>query len=172
MVGLLMAREGYVLIHPNRQSAAAKGTRLLAVALLLISAGLILLITIGGWSALEGTQFIQIVWAGLYILFAILTLQWRRGPLTLAAAMGVGMTIFAIISGPEWFSRDKPGFTSPTLDETFLGLLTYILIPVQLLMIAVCARGFTQGWNVEEEVPIDELPPEQRPRGEQAPATA
>ena len=36
-----------------------------------------------------------------------------------------------------------------------LGLLTIIIVPVQLLLIAFAMRGFQQQWNVEVEVAPD-----------------
>jgi hypothetical protein len=42
------------------------------------------------------------------------------------------------------------------LDPNFLGLLTVLLAPVQVLLITFGIRGFAQGWNVEMEVPIEE----------------
>jgi hypothetical protein len=37
-----------------------------------------------------------------------------------------------------------------------LGLLTLLLVPVQVLLILFAMLGFSQGWNVEVEVPIEE----------------
>ena len=37
-----------------------------------------------------------------------------------------------------------------------LGLLTLILVPVQLLLVAFAMRGFQQQWSVEVEVARDE----------------
>ena len=71
--------------------------------------------------------------------------------LPVASALAIILLIFAAVSGPEWFDRDKQGFTSPTLDENILGLLTFILIPVQVLLIAFAMRGFQQAWNIEVE---------------------
>src|SRR2546421_10236112 len=79
--------------------------------------------------------------------------RWNRGVLPLAAALAIILGIFAAIAGPEWFDRDKSGFTSPALNESVVGLVTLIIIPVQLLLIAFSMRGFQQAWNVEVEVP-------------------
>ena len=46
----------------------------------------------------------------------------------------------------------KPGFAETTIEPQILGLLTLILVPVQLLLIAFAMRGFQQQWNVEVEV--------------------
>ena len=61
------------------------------------------------------------------------------------------MLIFAAVSAPQWFDRDKAGFTSPTLDESLLGLLTALIVPLQILLIAFAMSGFRQAWNVEVE---------------------
>ena len=44
----------------------------------------------------------------------------------------------------------------PALDPNILGLLTLILIPVQILLIAFSMRAFAQKWNVEIEVAQDD----------------
>ncbi len=48
-------------------------------------------------------------------------------------------------------------FGGAGLSADTLGLLTLLLVPVQLLLIFLAMRGFAQGWNVEVEVPIDKL---------------
>ena len=47
-------RPGYELWRPNRQKAEAKSAKALVVFLLLVSAALCAVITIGGWERLEG----------------------------------------------------------------------------------------------------------------------
>ena len=61
------------------------------------------------------------------------------------------LAIFALVAGPAWFNRDKAGFTQPALGAGLLGLLTLLLVPVQMLLVAFAMRGFSQGWNVELE---------------------
>jgi hypothetical protein len=92
--------------------------------------------------------------------------------LPLAAALAIVLLIFAAVSAPGWFDRDQPGFAEPTLDEGILGLVTALLVPVQLLLIAFAMSGFRQAWNVEVERPLDEPPPERPGRGDAAPAAA
>ena len=150
------AREGYVIEHPNREKAASKGTKAIVVLLLLVTAGLMIVITIGGWDALEGAKPVQIAYILLFLLFAFMIARWNRGLLPVAAALSIILLIFAAVSAPAWFDRDKAGFTSPALPEDLLGLLTFILVPVQVLLIAFAMRGFAQAWNVEVERPIDE----------------
>jgi hypothetical protein len=148
-------REGYVIEHPNREKAASKATKAIVVLLLLVTAGLMVVISVGGWDALEGAKAVQIAYIVLFLLFAVLIARWNRGLLPVAAALSIILLIFAAVSAPAWFDRDKAGFTSPALPEDVLGLLTFILVPVQVLLIAFAMRGFAQAWNVEVERPAD-----------------
>ena len=77
------------------------------------------------------------------------------------------LLIFAAVSVPGWFERDKDGFTDPAIAADVIGLLTALLVPLQLLLIAFAMRGFRQAWNVEVERPADG-----GRRGEAAPAPA
>ena len=145
-----------VLVHPNRDKAEAKATKAIVILLLLVSAGLILVVTIGGWSALQGAQVISFALAGIYLLMAYYVSRWNRGVLPVSAGLAVLFSVIAAVAGPAWFDRDKAGFSEPNLDPSLLGLLTLILVPVQLLLVAFAMRGFQQQWNVEVEVPRDE----------------
>jgi lysylphosphatidylglycerol synthetase-like protein (DUF2156 family) len=148
-----------VIYHPNRDKAESKATKAIVVLLLLVSAALVLLITIGGWSALQGAQPAAFVYAFLNLLFAYYVSRWNRGILTVAAALAVLYGVLALVAGPSWFARDKEGFADPALDPAMLGLLTFVLVPVQALLVAFCARAFSQRWNVEVEVDPDEPQP-------------
>jgi hypothetical protein len=148
-------RQDVVITHPNRQGAAAKATRFVVILLLLASVGLLAIITIGGWDALEGAQIVQIAYPLLYLLMAYYVARWNRGVLPVIAALAIILLIFAAVAGPAWFERDKAGFTSPALGEDALGLFTLLLVPVQALLIAFAMRGFAQAWNVEVEAPAD-----------------
>ena len=153
------AREGYVIEHPNRDKASSKATKFVIVLLLLASTALMVIITVGGWEALVGAKALQIAYILLYVGMAYLVLRWNRGILPVAAALAIILLIFAAVSAPEWFDRDKEGFANPTLDESILGLLTFILVPVQVLLIGFAMRGFQQAWNVEVERPAHGGPP-------------
>ena len=144
-------REGVVVDRPNREKASSKATKATVVLLLLVSVGLMLIVCIGGWPALEGAKSMLIVYMAIYLIMAFFTARWNRGVLPLAAALAIILLIFAAIAGPEWFARDKTGFTDPNLDEGVLGLITLLLIPVQVLLIAFAMRGFQQEWHVEVE---------------------
>jgi hypothetical protein len=142
------------LDHPNRDKAASKATRATVILLLLVSAGLILIITIGGWSTLQGAKPVQIGYLLLYLVMAYYVARWNRGVLPVAAALAIILAIFAGVSGPDWFDRDKTGFTDPAIPSSVLGMLVLIVVPVQILLIAFAMRGFQQEWNVEVERPV------------------
>lgn len=149
-------REGYELWHPNREKAESKTTKAIVAFVLLISAALLVIITLGGWERLQspGVGFITLFWAGLYVLFAILVMRWNRGLLPVASAMAILMAIFAAVAADGWFARAKEGLDDPALPPDLLGVLTIVVIPVQLLLIIVALVAFNQAWNVEEERPI------------------
>jgi hypothetical protein len=160
--------------RPNRRKASSKATKAIVTLLLLVSAGLMVIISIGGWGTIEGAKPVEIAYILVYLLMAFLVMRWNRGVLPLAAALAIVLLIFAAVSGPAWFDRDKTGLTSPALDESILGLLCLILVPVQILLIAFAMRGFAQGWNVEVERSSDDRPRDEGSprRGESAPAPA
>ncbi len=143
--------DGVIVTHPNRDKPAVQATRATVVLLLLISAGLVLIVTVGGWTVLEGAIPIQIAYILVYLTFAYYAARWNRGVLPVAAGLAVLLGIFALVSGPAWFNRDKFGFAQPSLDAGLLGLITLLIVPVQILLIAFAMRGFSQGWNVELE---------------------
>jgi hypothetical protein len=152
--------DGYVIDRPNRAKASSNTTRAIVVLLLLISAALQLIVILGGWSALSGSKALQLAYALLYIGMAFLVFRWNRGVLPVAAALAILLLIFAAVSGPEWLERDKPGFATPEsifggsgLESSALALVTFIVIPVQVLLIAFVAQAFKQEWQVELEVP-------------------
>jgi FtsH-binding integral membrane protein len=149
-------RPGYELWRPNRERNDAKATKVLVAIVLLVSAALLIVITLGGWERLQGASVgaVTLAWAALYVLFAFLVIRWQRGILPVAAALAVLMLIFAAVSAPGWFARDKDGLTSPALPEELVGLLVVIVIPVQIVLIAVAMFAFNQNWHVEEERPI------------------
>src|SRR5919202_3976009 len=98
--------------HPNREKASSKLTKMLVVVLLLASAALLAIITWGGWGTLEGAKPLQIGYIIVYLVMAFFVLRWSRGVLPVASALAIIMLIFAAVSGPQWFDRDKAGFTS------------------------------------------------------------
>jgi hypothetical protein len=167
-----MADPGVRIEHPNRRKAASKVTRAVVVLLLLVSAVLVAVVTVGGWELLQGAKALSIAYIVVYVVLAFFVVRWSRGVLPLAAALAIVLLIFAAVSAPAWFDRDQPGFAEPTIDAGILGLVSALIVPVQLLLIAFAMSGFRQAWNVEIEHPVDEPPPEPRGRGGPAPAAA
>src|SRR5436189_3870772 len=110
-----VAREGYELWRPNREKAESKTTRFVVAFVLLVSAGLLALIVLGGWKRLESQSVgvITLLWAALYVLFAFLVVRWNRGVLPVAAALAIILAIFAGIAAPGWFDLDKTGLSGP-----------------------------------------------------------
>jgi lysylphosphatidylglycerol synthetase-like protein (DUF2156 family) len=145
-----------VLLHPNRDKAESQATRAIVVLLLVVSAVLIAVVTFGGWSQLQGAQIVSFAYIIIYLAMAYVVSRWNRGVLPVAAALAVLFAVVAAVAGPAWFERDKAGFAEATLEPSILGLLTIILVPVQILLIAFAMRGFQQQWNVEVEVSPDE----------------
>jgi lysylphosphatidylglycerol synthetase-like protein (DUF2156 family) len=145
-----------VLHHPNREKAESKATRAIVILLLLTSALLIAVVTLGGWSELQGAQIISIGYVIVYLVMAYFVTKWNRGVLPVAAGLAILFAVVAAVAGPAWFERDKAGFDDPALEPSILGLLTIILVPVQLLLVAFAMRGFQQQWSVEVEVRPDE----------------
>jgi hypothetical protein len=148
-----MAEAGIAVEHPNRAKASSKATRAVVVALLLASALLMLVITIGAWDALVGAKALQVMYIVIYVGIAFLVARWSRGVLPVAAALAIVLFVFALVSVPGWFERDKDGFTDPALAADVVGILVALLVPLQLLLIAFAMRGFQQAWNVEVERP-------------------
>jgi presenilin-like A22 family membrane protease len=162
-----MAEADVAIEHPNRKKASSKVTRLIVVLLLLASAFLMILVTVGAWDALAGAKPLQIIYIVGYVALAFFVMRWSRGVLPLIAALAIVLFTFALVSVPGWFERDKDGFTDPAIASDVIGLITAILVPLQLLLIAFAMRGFQQAWNVEVEEPADG-----RRRGDAAPAPA
>ena len=145
-----------VIVHPNRQGAEVKATKAAVTLLLVASAAVTAIVTIGGWSKLEGAQIWAIFYVVIYLVMAFYVARWTRGVLPVAAALAILFAVVALVAAPAWFDRDKAGFADPALPPGILGLLTLILVPLQLLLIAFAMRAFSQKWNIEVEVTRDE----------------
>jgi hypothetical protein len=151
-------RQDVVVDLPNRRKATSKATRWTVVLLLLLSVVMMGIVLIGGWDALAGGQGVVIGYMAVYVVLAVFCARWSRGTLPVAAALGIILLIFAALAGPQWYERDQTGFTDPAVDSAVLGLVCFLLIPVQLLLIAFAMRGFTQNWNVEVERRVERSP--------------
>src|SRR5215210_4820637 len=154
MLPLAMAdapAEDRVIHHPNREKGGSKATKAGTILLLLASAALTAIVTIGGWADLEGAQVISIFFILVFVLMAFFVARWNRGVLPLAAAFAIVLLVFAAIAAPGWFDRDATGYDNPGLPPGLLGLLTVIII-----LIVFAMRGFAQKWNVEIEMTREE----------------
>jgi lysylphosphatidylglycerol synthetase-like protein (DUF2156 family) len=172
-------KPGHAVIHPNRDKAVCRLTKLIIVGILLASIALMLIITVGGWSKLQGMKPANFVWMLLYVIVAYYIARWARGLLPIAAGLAIMLLIIAAVAtlgmaGTSWFDRSSPGFGPAQsllggsgLSPDILGTLTLLLIPVSFALIVFAMIGLSQGWNVETEVPIEEA----RRRGSKAIAT-
>ena len=143
-----------VIIHPNREKAVVQSTRAVVILLMLVTVALLLIITIGGGSVLQSASIIvQVAYAIVFLVLAFYAVRWNRGVLPVGSSLSVLLAIFALVAAPGWFDRDKAGFAHPALSSGVLGIITLLLIPVQVLLITFAMRGFNQGWNVELERP-------------------
>ena len=180
---------GYAVVFPNREKAASKLMKAIVALILLVSVGLLLIVTIGGWSQLEGMKPLNLLWCIAYLIIAFYVFaRWARGALPIAAGLAILLLMVALVaglglSGTSWFDRSHAGFAQAQslfggtgLSAKTLGAITLFIVPVQVLLIVFALQAFAQGWNVEQEVPIEEArkrgykPPEQPRSGE--PATA
>jgi len=143
-----------IVTHPNRHKPVVRSTRATVILLLLVTAALLLIITVSGWNVFESAVPIQIAYIAIYLTFAFFAARWQRGVLPVGSALAVILAIFALVAAPGWFDRDKAGFAAPEyLNAGLLGLLTLLIVPLQILLVAFAMRGFSQGWNVELERP-------------------
>lgn len=149
-------REDLIIEHPNREKAGSKATKAIVILLLLVSTGLLVVATVGGWEKLAGARPVQLAYIPLYLVFAFFVARWSRGVLPVASAMAIILLIFAAVSIPGWYDRDKAGFADTTLPPSLIATICFIIVVVQVLLIAFAMRGFQQAWNVEVERSPDE----------------
>ncbi|MBE2319470.1 hypothetical protein DVA67_026115 [Solirubrobacter sp. CPCC 204708] len=147
-----MADDDRVVIeHPNRRKASSQLARLVVIVLLLASAGVVLIVSLGGWDTFEGAKLIQVAFIPLYVVLALFVARWSRGVLPMTAALAIILGIFAAVAAPAWFDRDKVGFTDPAISSGVLGLFCALLAVLQVALILTAMIGFRQKWNVEVE---------------------
>jgi lysylphosphatidylglycerol synthetase-like protein (DUF2156 family) len=160
---------GHTVVYPNREKPTNKTTKAIVVLIMLVSVVLMLIVTVGGWSKLQGLKPVNFVWCLAYLIMAFyIGARWSRGLLPITAAMAILLLIMALIAGTgaagtSWFDRSHAGFAGAQslfggsgLSPDSLGLFTLLIAPVQALLILFTMIGFAQGWNVEVEVPIEE----------------
>lgn len=155
---------GYVIVLPNRELRSSRVARAAVVAVLLLSVAVILTITLGGWNRLDGMTPVSFAWCVAYVVIAFYVWRWTRGLLPIAATLAMLLLVPAIVAvagfaGTTWSERAAPGYGrvetlfGGSFSPHLLSLLTILLIPIQLVLIAVCIRAFVQRWNIELEVP-------------------
>ena len=163
-----MADEGdddRVIYHPNREKATSKATKAITVLLLLASAAITLIITLGGWSQLQGAKFVSVGFVIVFLVMAYFVAKWNRGVLPLAAALAIVLGVFAAIAAfgtGSWSDRSTDGYADAALPADLIWLLCIVLIPVLILLIAFAMRAFSQKWNVEIEMSREEFEREHR----------
>lgn len=160
MIGCMavgQVRPGYELWRPNREKASSATMKWLIVLLLLATAILAAVVTIGGWSVMKGGSgmgTVCAIYALLYFFFAIRIARWSRGVLPVAAALSMILAILCAVGAESWFERDKDKFIEPAINSSLVGTLVIVLGILQLVVIAAALYGFNQNWHVEEERPI------------------
>lgn len=159
-------KPGYVVTYPNREKRSSRATRAVVVLVLGLSAALMLVVTVGGWSKLAGLLPVNLIWCLVYLVMAFYVMRWAREWLPIAVGLGALMLTFSVIAetaaaGVSWSDRNAPGyapahtlFGGGGLSPSTLSALTIAIAVTQLLLIAVAASAFRQGWNIEYEVPL------------------
>ncbi len=146
-----------VITHPNRESAAAKGTRATVIVIEAASAALLFLLMIVSWKVQYGAVPLQFLIGLLFAYFAYAVSQWRSGVLPIAAGTAIVSGVFAAVSIPSWFDRGGTGYDDPLVNESIIGVLVFAFVVLQLVNVVVSLKAFQQQWQVELEVPRDEL---------------
>ena len=161
-------RPGHAVINPNRDKALCKLTKLIIFGLIAATVVLMMVLTIGGWTKLQGMKPVNFAWSAIFVALSVFVLRWARGLLPIAAALAMLLLIVAVIAafgldGTSWYQRSHTGFAGAGslfggggLSNGVLGTVTVLLIPVEIALIIVAMIGFAQGWNVEVEVPEEE----------------
>jgi hypothetical protein len=158
-------KPGYVVTYPNRDKRSSRATRTAVAAVLALSALLMLFVTVGGWSKLDGLEPLNIIWCVVYLVMAFYVMRWARELLPIAVGLGALMFVFTLIAetaaaGVTWSDRNGPRyapvhslFGGGGLSPSTLGALTVVIAISQALLIAAAIYGFQQSWNIEYEVP-------------------
>jgi|SRR5215213_8817296 len=142
--------------HPNREKSSSQVTKSFVALLLIASAVLVAIVTFGGWNSLQGAYIVSVLYIIVYLVMAYYVMKWVRGVLPLAAALAVGLAVFAAIAAQGWFDRAKPDYADPALPPRLLGTLTILTGLVQVILIIAAMIGFTQKWNIEIEEEADD----------------
>ena len=159
--------EDRVIYHPNREKAASKATKAIVVLLLLVSAGLTFLVTVCGWSQLQGAKFVSVGFILVFLVMAYYVWKWTRGVLPLAAGLAVVLGVFAAIAAfgdGSWSDRGDDGYAKAALPADLIWLLCIVMLPVLILLIVFAMRAFAQKWNIEIEMSREEFEEKYRDR--------
>jgi hypothetical protein len=158
-------KPGHVVTYPNRERRSSRATRTALAAVLVCSALLMLLVTVGGWSKLDGLEAVNLIWCAVYLVMAFFVMRWARELLPIAVGLGALMFVFTVIAetaaaGVSWSDRNAPyyapihslfgggGLSAGTLDT-----LTLVIAITQALLVAAAVYAYRQAWNIEYEVP-------------------
>jgi hypothetical protein len=159
------AKPGYVVTYPNRAKRSSNVARVAVALVLVLSAVLLLVVTVGGWSKLAGLLPVNILWCLVYLVMAYYVLRWAKGLLPIAVGLGALLLTFAVIAetaaaGVSWSDRNarhyagaRTLFGGGGLSPSTLSTLTIAIAITQVLLIVVSVRALGQGWNIEYEVP-------------------
>src|SRR5437660_1395387 len=91
---------GYVVVYPNRDKAASKLTKAVVGVIMLVIVALALILTIGGWSELQGLKGINLFCCVLFVIIAFyIWTRWARGLLPIVAAFGMLTLMLAVVAG-------------------------------------------------------------------------
>src|SRR5579859_7213314 len=91
---------GYTVVYPNREKVGSKVMKAIVALTLLASVALILIVTIGGWSQLEGMKPLSFFLAVAYLIIAFyIFVRWARGMLPIAAGLAILVLMIAIVAG-------------------------------------------------------------------------
>jgi hypothetical protein len=142
--------------HPNREKASSQVAKSFVALLLLVSAALVAIISLGGWSALQGAYIVSAIYVIVYVVMAYFVMRWSRGVLPMAAAFATALGVFAAIAAPGWFDRAGSSYSNPALPPRLLGLLTILTLIVQVILLIAALIAFQQKWNIEVEEHEDE----------------
>jgi hypothetical protein len=158
-------KPGYVVTYPNRDKRSSRATRTTVAVVLALSALLMLFVTAGGWSKLDGLEPLNIIWCLVYLVMAFYVMRWARELLPIAVGLGALMFVFTLIAetaaaGVTWSDRNGPDyapvhsiFGGGGLSPSTLNALTIVIALTQALLVTAAIYAFRQAWNIEYELP-------------------
>ncbi len=153
-------RDGYELWRPNREKAQSKTTKAIVAFVLLVSAALIAVIVIGGWERMQSPiiAIMSLVWAALYVFFALMIANWNRGLLPVVCVAsgdhdhlcrGGRARLVRALQGRPRLPASPRGPDRPSGRDPH---------PRADLLVIVALIAFSQEWHVEEERPVGGRP--------------